>query len=140
MTDHYTGTAATTKSDPHFTAGLLSATFTARKIPAIVALSWDGPQISTFTVSLGLGVLPEQVEALAGALAMAAGAESCRVAREGGHLLLELAKPHAERRPLRATRLDDLTAPTPTGRYPWALRRAARRYGPTWPTNSIVMP
>lgn len=115
MTDHYTGTPATTKpTDPQFTAGLLSATLTARRIPAIVALSWDGPQLVAYTVSLGLGATPEQVEALAGALALAAGAESCRVARDGGHLLLELAKPQAERRPLRATRLDDLPAPTPT--------------------------
>jgi len=129
MTDYFTNTPATAKTDPQFVAGLLSATLTARKIPAIVALAWDGPQLAVYTVSLGLGALPEQVEALAGALALAAGAESCRVARAGGHLLLELAKPQAERRALKAARLDDLTAPTPTalplgiatgGRVLWA--------------------
>lgn len=129
MTDHYIGSPATAKTDPQFVAGLLSATLTARKIPAIVALAWDGPQLAVYTVSLGLGVLPEQVEALAGALALAAGAESCRVARDGGHLLLELAKPAADRRPLKAIRLDDLPAPALTalplgittgGRVLWA--------------------
>lgn len=116
MTDHYTGTPATAKTDPAFVAGLLSATLTARKIPAIVALAWDGPQLAAYTVSLGLGATPEQVEALRGALALAAGAESCRVAYDAGRLLLELAKPQADRRPLRATRLDDLPAPAP-----WAV-------------------
>jgi S-DNA-T family DNA segregation ATPase FtsK/SpoIIIE len=114
MNEHFTGTPPTSRTDPQFVAGLLSATLTARKIPAIVALAWDGPQLAVYTVSLGLGALPEQVEALAGALALAAGAESCRVARAAGHLLLELAKPAGDRRPLRATRLDHLTAPTPT--------------------------
>lgn len=114
MNEHFTGTPATAKSHPHFTAGLLSATLTARKIPSIVALAWDGPQLAVYTVSLGLGALPEQVEALSGALALAAGAESCRIARDGGHLLLELAKPASERRPLRAGRLDNLRGATPT--------------------------
>ena len=114
MSDFHTGTPATGKSTPHFTAGLLAATLTARRIPALVALKWDGPQIDTYMVSLGLGALPEQVEALSGALALAAGAESCRVARAGGHLLLELAKPATDRRPLKAIRLDDLPAPTTT--------------------------
>ena len=112
MSDHFTGTPATGKTDPQFVAGLLSATMTARKIPAIVALAWDGPQLAVYTVALGLGSLPEQVEALAGALALAADAESCRVARDAGHLLLELAKSIRDRRPLRAARLDHLTAPT----------------------------
>jgi S-DNA-T family DNA segregation ATPase FtsK/SpoIIIE len=51
---------------------------------------------------------------LAGTLALAAGAESCRVARAEGKLLLELPKPLAERRPLHAHRLEALVAPTPT--------------------------
>ena len=97
-----------------FTAGLLGATLAARKVPAIVALAWDGPQLAVYSVSLGLGAGPEQVETLAGALALAAGAESCRVARDGGRLLLELAKPTGERRPLRARRLDALTPPSAT--------------------------
>jgi len=114
VSEYYIGTPATAKTDPAFVAGLLSATLTAKRIPAIVALAWDGPQLAVYTVSLGLGCLPEQVEALSGALALAAGAESCRVARDAGHLLLELAKPASDRRPLRASRLDGLQPPTPT--------------------------
>lgn len=97
--------------DALFTAGLLGATLAARKVPAIVALVWDGPQWAVYSVSLGLGAAPEQVEALSGALALAAGAESCRVARDGGRLLLELAKPAAARRTLRAQRLEALPPP-----------------------------
>jgi S-DNA-T family DNA segregation ATPase FtsK/SpoIIIE len=97
-----------------FTAGILQATLNTRKVQAICTLAWDGPQINAYTISLGLGERPESVEALAGALALAAGAESCRLARTGGRLLLELPKPQAERRPLRATRLDTLAPPTPT--------------------------
>lgn len=100
--------------DRLFVAGLLGATLAARKVPAIVALAWDGPQWTVYSVSLGLGAAPEQVEALAGALALAAGAESCRVARDGGRLLLELAKPLAQRQTLRAARLEGLTAPRAT--------------------------
>lgn len=129
MTDHYSGTPATARTDPQFITGLLSATLAARKIPAIVALAWDGPQLAVYTVSLGLGAMPEQIESLSGALALAAGAESCRVARDSGHLLLELAKPNAERKPLKAIRLDGLQAPALTaiplgittgGRVLWA--------------------
>lgn len=113
-TDTFSGTPATRDSDGQFTAGLLSATLTARRVPAIVALAWDGPQLRAYTVSLGLGEQPERVESLAGALALAAGAESCRVARDAGRLLLELAKPANDRRPLRAARLDGLQPPAAT--------------------------
>lgn len=102
------------EGDALFVAGLLGATLAARKIPAIVALAWDGPQWTVYAVSLGLGATPEQVEALAGALALAAGAESCRVGRQGGRLLLELAKPAGQRKVLRAERLEELTLPRPT--------------------------
>jgi len=116
----FTGAPGTTPrtmsahADAEFIAGLLQATLTARKVTSIVALAWAGPQINAYTVSLGLGEQPERVEALAGALALAAGAESCRVARAEGKLLLELPKPLAERRPLHAHRLEALAAPTPT--------------------------
>jgi len=115
MTDFQTGTPATRAGgDGQFTAGLLQATLTARKVASIVALSYDGPQLRGYSVSLGLGEQPERVEQLAGALALAAGVDSCRVARDGGKLLLELPKPDAERKPLRAGRLEALTPPTPT--------------------------
>jgi S-DNA-T family DNA segregation ATPase FtsK/SpoIIIE len=113
MTDFQTGTPGTRNADGQFTVGLLQATLTARKVASIVALAWDGPQLRAFTVSLGLGEQPERVEQLAGALALAAGAESCRVARDAGRLLLEIPKPAAERKPLRAGRLDSLTPATP---------------------------
>lgn len=97
-----------------FTAGILQATLNTRKVQAIVALAWDGPQIAAYTISLGLGERPESVEGLAGALALAAGAKDCRLARAGGKLLLELPKPEGKRRPLRASRLDALAPATPT--------------------------
>jgi len=109
-----TGTPATRAGDGQFTAGLLQATLTARKVASIVALAWDGPQLRAYTVSLGLGEQPERIEALSGALALAAGAESCRVARDAGRLILEIPKPENERRPLRAGRLEGLVAPTAT--------------------------
>ena len=68
MTDFQTGTPGTRNADGQFTAGLLQATLTARKVASIVALAWDGPQLRAFTVSLGLGEQPERVEQLAGAL------------------------------------------------------------------------
>lgn len=115
--DFVTGTPATTPSaagGAAFTAGLLQATLTARKVAAIVAVAWSGPQLDAYTVSLGLGEQPEGVERLAGALALAAGAESCRVARDGGRLLLELPKPEAQRKPLRAGRLEAIQPATAT--------------------------
>ena len=103
-----TGTPATRAGDGQFTAALIQATLTAKKVASIVALSWDGPQLRSYTVSLGLGEQPERVEQLSGALALAAGAESCRVAREAGRLLLEIPKPEGDRKPLRAGRLETL--------------------------------
>jgi DNA segregation ATPase FtsK/SpoIIIE, S-DNA-T family len=46
-------------------------------------------------------------------LAVAAGADSCRIARAGGKLVIEIPKPPAERKPLNAARLDQLEAPGP---------------------------
>lgn len=97
-----------------FTAGLLQATLSTRRVQAIVALSWSGPQIDSYSVSLGLGEKPEAVEALAGALALAAGAESCRVGRIPGKLLLEVPKPADQRKPLLASRLETLAPATAT--------------------------
>ena len=114
MSDFQTGTPATRAADGQFVAAMIQATLTARKVASIVALAWDGPSLRTYTVSLSLGEQPERVEALAGALALAAGSESCRVARDAGRLLLEIPKPENERRPLRAARLEALTPPTAT--------------------------
>lgn len=118
----YTGTPATEASPPAaplpgtpaFVAGLLQATCQIRKVQAIIAVAWDGPQIMAFTASLPLGERPEAIEALEGALAAAAGADSCRIARAGGRLLIEIPKPATERKPLRAARLENLAPPTST--------------------------
>lgn len=112
-----TGTPPTTPSSAgaaEFTAGLLQATLSTRRVQALVALAWSGPQIDAYSVSLGLGEKPENVEALAGALALAAGAESCRVGRIPGKLLLEIPKPADQRRPLLASRLEALAPATST--------------------------
>lgn len=92
---------------------ILQATLTTKRITALVALAWDGVQTWSYSVSLALGEDPRRVEQLAPALAMAAGAESCRVARDSGRLLLELPKPAAQRQTLRAERLDSLPPPSP---------------------------
>ena len=97
-----------------FNAAVLQATLNTRKVQAIVALAWSGPQIDAFSVSLGLGEKPENVEALQGALALAAGAESCRVGRIPGKLLLEIPKPVDQRKPLLAGRLETLAPATCT--------------------------
>lgn len=118
----YTGTpstetappAAPLPGTPAFVAGLLQATCQIRKVQAIIAVAWDGPQIMAFTASLPLGERPEAIEALEGALAAAAGADSCRIARAGGRLLIEIPKPAGERKPLRAARLENLAPPTST--------------------------
>lgn len=117
MEQLYTGvpaTGAAAAGSIEFTRGLLSTALTAHRVQAIVVPAWDGPQWSTYTCALQFGYRPEQVEALAGALALAAGAETCRVVRSGGQLLLELAKPAAARRPLAAARLESLAPPAPT--------------------------
>lgn len=119
---HFTGTPATDPAPSaaslpgsgEFTAGLLQATLNTRRVQAIVSLAWSGPQLDAFAVSLGLGEKPENVENLAGALALAAGAESCRIARSAGRLLLEVPKPPNERKPLLAGRLETLAPSTST--------------------------
>lgn len=111
---HFTGTPATEgQGDAHFRGALIQATLGANRVAGLVSLLWDGPQLWAYAVALGLGEQPERVEKLAGALALAAGADTCRVARAGGRLLLEVPKPAEQRKPLRAARLDDLTAPSP---------------------------
>lgn len=119
--DYLTGSAPTTPpTAPNeagtaaFVAGLLQATLSTRRVQAIVTPAWSGPQIDTFFVSLGLGERPENVENLAGALALAAGAESCRIGRIPGKLLLEMPKPVADRRVLPASRLESLAPTTAT--------------------------
>ncbi len=109
---HYTGSPAT--ADTQFLCGLLQATLVAKKVSSIVAPAWDGPQLRVFSVSLGLGETPEAVERLSGALAMAAGAENCRVSRDGGKVLLEIPKRPEERRVLHASRLEQFSPPSPT--------------------------
>jgi DNA segregation ATPase FtsK/SpoIIIE, S-DNA-T family len=80
----------------------------------MVALLWEGPQVNCFACSLGLGEDPARVERLTGALALAAGADSARVSRDAGRLVIEIPKPPAERKPLRARRLEGLAPPTST--------------------------
>jgi S-DNA-T family DNA segregation ATPase FtsK/SpoIIIE len=82
------------------TASFMQATLNARAINAIVAPLWDGPQVRTFRISLAVGVKPEDVERLGGALSMAAGVSDCRICRSDGHLVLEVAKPAEERQVL----------------------------------------
>lgn len=114
-----TGTPATNppsgaEGAAHFTAALLQATLSARKVTAMVSLLWDGPQLWAYACSLGLGEDPERVERLAGALALAAGADSARVARDAGRLVIEIPKPAGDRKALKARRLEELQPPTAT--------------------------
>ena len=108
-----TGTPA---GDPahneHLIAAMLQETLNRRKLDCIVALAWNGPQLWVYSCSLGFGVAPERVERLAGALAMAAGAESCRIARGPGKLLIEIPKPIHQRQPLQPERMETLPAPS----------------------------
>lgn len=133
MTEHYTGTPPTTPPDggqgeAHFTSALLQATLSARRVTAMVSLLYDGPQVWAFAVSLGLGEDPRRVEALGPALAMAAGADSARVARDAGKLLIEIPKPADKRQPLRPDKLEALTAPSVTA-VPLGLASGGR---PVW--------
>lgn len=134
MTDFQTGTPATTppkdagQGEAHFTAALLQATLSARRVTAMVSLLYDGPQVWAYAVSLGLGEDPRRVEALGPALAMAAGADSARVARDAGKLVIEIPKPTDKRQPLRADRLEALTAPSVTA-VPLGLAASGR---PVW--------
>ncbi len=119
MADYLTGTPATTppgggEGAAHFLAALLQAHLNARKIAGMVSLLWQGPQVLCFACSLGLGEDPKRVEAQADALAVAAGADFCRIARDGGRLVLEIPKPPADRKALPAKRLDGMQAPSPT--------------------------
>jgi len=114
--DAYTGTPATTatpRTAGEFIAALLQATLNARKIQAIVAHQFDGPQVRVFRCSLGLGEDPRQVERLTGALAQAAGAADARVSRGQGCLWIEIPKPESERQILQPSRLARFKPPTP---------------------------
>lgn len=135
MSEFVTGTPATAppsgdngQGEALFTAALLGATLSARRIAALVSLLHDGPQIWTFACSIALGEDPRRVEALGPALAMAAGADSARVARDGGKLLIEIPKPPDKRQPLRADQLDGLTATSATA-VPLGLTSGGR---PVW--------
>lgn len=137
MADFYTGTPATQaektpNADPHgeatFVAALLQATLSARRVTAMVTLLFEGPQVNAYAVSLGLGEDPRRVEALGPALAMAAGADSARVARDAGRLVIEIPRPADKRQPLRADRLETLPAPTSTA-VPLGLASNGR---PVW--------
>lgn len=115
--DFNTGTPPTTPPAPgaaEFVAGILQATLNTRKVQGIVTLAWSGPQIDAYYISLGLGEKPENVEVLSGALALAAGAESCRIGRAAGKLLLEVPKAPDQRKPLLAGRLETLAPATST--------------------------
>jgi S-DNA-T family DNA segregation ATPase FtsK/SpoIIIE len=84
-----------------------------RKVTAAVTPLFDGPQVQTYQVRLAIGEEPEKVERLAGALAMAAGADQCRVARAHGHLLVEVPKAESRRGILLSSRLAAVDRPTP---------------------------
>jgi len=118
LTDFQTGTPATTppkdngQGEANFVAALLQATLSARRVTAMVSLLFEGPQVTAFAVSLGLGEDPRRVEALGPALAMAAGADSARVARDGGKLVIEIPRAPDKRQMLRADRLAGLTPPS----------------------------
>jgi S-DNA-T family DNA segregation ATPase FtsK/SpoIIIE len=94
----------------------------------MVSLLYDGPQVWAYAVSLGLGEDPRRVEALGPALAMAAGADSARVARDAGRLVIEVPKPPDKRAVLRPDKLEALTAPSVTA-VPLGLAAGGR---PVW--------
>lgn len=106
----------TPATDPNLIAALLQRTLDTRfgAGRALVALRWAGPQYVTYSCELGYSVRPEQIEQMARALGLAAGAETCRVSTIAGLLLLEIPRPEAERLPLYAERLETLPPPTPT--------------------------
>ena len=116
MMQAHTGTLATTEMPRtawEFLVALLQATLNARKIQAIVAHQWDGPQVRVFRCSLGLGEDPRQVERLAGALAQAAGAAEARISRGQDCLWIKIPKPGGERQILQPSRLARFKPPTP---------------------------
>ena len=100
-------------SEIDFKAGLIQAALMVRNVEAIVSPVFDGPQVEVFGISLALGVKPEMVENAAGALALAAGAKACRVARADGRLLVEVPKPPGDRKTLSARRLVRVRPPSP---------------------------
>jgi DNA segregation ATPase FtsK/SpoIIIE, S-DNA-T family len=106
---HGSTPAGNPEGNEHPIAAILQETLNQRRIKAIVALAWNGPQLWAFSCSLGFGVAPERVERMAGALALAAGAESCRVARIPGKVLIEIPKPPQLRKTLSPERMDALT-------------------------------
>jgi len=111
----YTGTPATgqqSRTPAEFVAALLQATLNARRIQAIVAHQWNGPQVQVFRCSLGLGEDPRGVERLAGALAQAAGVAEARVSRGQGCLWIEIPKPESERQVLQPGKLAKLKPST----------------------------
>ncbi len=61
MSAFYTGTPATAAPTGagEFNAALLQATLTTRKVQALVALAWSGPQFDAYSVSLGVGEKPD---------------------------------------------------------------------------------
>ena len=109
---YLTGTKQTDTNQIDFTAALLQATLAAKRIQAIVAPLWDGPQVESYEVSLVLGGEPQRVERLAGALALAAGASDCRISRLRGKLLVEIPKPPEARKVLSTRKLLGLDTPT----------------------------
>ena len=87
------------------TATFLQATLTSRGVTAMVSPLFNGPQVQAFRVDLAVGVKPEQIERMSGALAIAAGADHCRVSRRRGCLMIEVPKPPENRKVLTAERL-----------------------------------
>ena len=108
------------------------------EVAAIVApRHGPGRQLDSFVVSLGLGESPERVEALAGALALAAGAESCPAACEGGRLLQ---LPNLRRNVSLCGRAGwKCCRRRRTRPYVWASRRVGGRSGATWPMSVTRM-
>lgn len=109
---YWAGTKPIESNQIDFTAAMLQATLANKGVQAIVAPCWDGPQVESYEVSLALGVKPERVETLSGALAIAAGASDCRVSRFRGKLLIEVPKPEEARKILPARKLLELEPPT----------------------------
>jgi len=132
MSDFQTGTPANHRAEgrpqAHFTAALLQATLNTRRIVAMVALAYDSPQVLTYSCSLGLGEDPARVERLAGALALARGRNPAAWPATAGRLVIEVPRRPEDRKPLRATRLDTLTAAA-RGRSLSACRAGARPCG-----------
>ncbi len=111
MTPHYT--TGRSWESISVTASFMQAALNTRGVNAIVAPLWDGPQVRTFKISLAVGVKPERVERMRGALAIAAGVRACRISRSDGYLLAEIAKVPKERQVLRAERLLRFQPETP---------------------------